>query len=24
MKHFNMTQWRAFCPHNHLLKTIQL
>ena len=21
MKHFNMTQWRVLCPHNHLLKT---
>jgi len=22
MKHFNMTQWRVLCPHNHLLKAI--
>jgi len=21
MKHFNMTQWRVLCPHNHVLKT---
>jgi len=21
MKHFNMTQRRVLCPHNHLLKT---
>jgi len=21
MKHFNMTQWRVLCPHNHILKT---
>jgi len=21
MKHFNMTQWRVLCPHNHLLET---
>jgi len=21
MKHFNITQWRVLCPHNHELKT---
>jgi len=21
MKHFNMTQWRVICPHNHVLKS---